>query len=59
MSKLKACPLETKVCDLCDGKGIIWMTTHDWILDEPRTDEIVCLRCKGKGLILQEIGEQE
>jgi DnaJ-class molecular chaperone len=49
--ELIECPSETKVCDLCNGKGKILMTIHDWILDEPRTDVIVCLRCKGKGSI--------
>ena len=45
----------TVICDLCKGKGSISMTTHDWLLDEPRTDVIVCLCCKGKGKIKQEV----
>ena len=51
MSETKPCPVGTKVCDLCNGKGKITATTHNWTLDEPRMDEIVCLRCKGKGFV--------
>lgn len=59
MSELKPCPVGTKVCDLCNGKGKITATTHDWTLDEPRMDEIVCLRCKGKGFVESEQGAMD
>ena len=51
MNEIKLCLPGTKVCDLCNGKGKILITTHDWILDEPRTDTIVCLHCKGRGFV--------
>ena len=42
---------ETRVCDLCNGKGSVSMTIHDWILDEQRTEVSTCIRCKGKGFL--------
>jgi DnaJ-class molecular chaperone len=47
----KAYPLDTKVCDLCNGKGTILITIHDWLFDEPRTSVMDCLRCNGTGFI--------
>jgi len=42
---------ELKVCDLCNGKGTILITIHDWLFDEPRTSVMDCLRCNGTGFI--------